>query len=482
VTASRIPPHSVEAEAALLGALILTPVNIPSVAALVRPEDFYKPSHGHLYAALVDLHGHGEPVDVTMVAEALRRAGVLDGIGGAAGIRSIVADCPASSHAAAYAETVATLSHRRRVIGVGAEIVEAGYDLGGEVDSSRLVELVRFVADTDPAVTRRRRGYVPGGAFVLDAPERVPAVWGAGDEVAWASGEPLLLVGPQGVGKTTIAQQLALARIGLLPKVLGWPVQPGAGRVLYIAADRPEQARRSFRRMVCPENRPILDELLVVWRGPLAHELARRPRQLAEMAAEQEADTVVVDSLKDVAVKLTDDEVGATVNRAFQEAVADGIEVAGLHHQRKEQRGAGKPKALADVYGSTWITAGCGSVLLLWGEPGDPVVDLTHLKQPAVEVGPVKVLHDQETGTSSLLERVDAYALLRAASGGLTVIEAATTLYGPQHTPNEREKTRRQLDRLVRTGQALKDPGSRGGGSDRDPSRYYLAAPAEVPA
>jgi len=52
-----------------------------------------------------------------------------------------------------------------------------------------------------------------GGAFILDAPKDVPAVWG--------EGEPLILAGPSGVGKTTLAQQLVLARLGLAGPVLG---------------------------------------------------------------------------------------------------------------------------------------------------------------------------------------------------------------------------------------------------------------------
>jgi hypothetical protein len=58
-----------------------------------------------------------------------------------------------------------------------------------------------------------------------------------------------------------------------------------------------------------------------------------------------------MDSLKDAAVKLVDDEVGGNVNRAIQHCNAQGVDVAVLHHQRKGERGE-KPTTLADVYGS----------------------------------------------------------------------------------------------------------------------------------
>ena len=89
--------------------------------------------------------------------------------------------------------------------------------------------------------------------------------------------------------------------------------------------------------------------------------------------------------------------MGGNVNRAVQYVVVEGIEVVGLHHQRKGQGGA-KPNGLEDVYGSTWLTAGMGSVVLLWGAAGDPNVELRHLKQPVAEVGPLRIEHDQLTG------------------------------------------------------------------------------------
>lgn len=90
------------------------------------------------------------------------------------------------------------------------------------------------------------------GSLVLDEPTGVPAVWGHGDEVLWPMGEPCLLCAPQGVGKTTLAQQVALARAEIAGRgeLLGLPVTPDTRRVLYIAADRPRQAFRSMRRMV----------------------------------------------------------------------------------------------------------------------------------------------------------------------------------------------------------------------------------------
>lgn len=302
------------------------------------------------------------------------------------------------------------------------------------------------------------RGPLDGATFVFDAAEDVPAVWGRDQQVAWAEGEGLMLVGPDGVGKTALQQQLVLARIGLRAEVLGLPVRPAEAPVLYIAADRPPQAARSLRRMVAEDDRAALAERLIVWKGPLPFDLATEPAELARFAKRLGVNDVFIDALKDVALDLSKDETGSRVNRALQETIAAGIEVCAAHHQRKEQNGGAKPRKLADVYGSRWLTAGMGSVVLLWGEAGDLVVDVSHLKQPAEDIGPFRVLHDHRAGSSTVYHPLDLEELVAKTYGGLTAKAAATALYGSEKpAANEVEKARRRLEGLVAKGTVYKD-------------------------
>jgi replicative DNA helicase len=295
-----------------------------------------------------------------------------------------------------------------------------------------------------------------GAAFAFDEPADVPSLCGEEQAVAWAAGEGLMVVGPDGVGKTALQQQLLLARIGLRDGLLGFPVEPAERPVLYVAADRPRQAARSLRRMVSDSDRRILQKRLIVWKGPLPFDVTAKPSALARFVAEYGAGDLFIDALKDVALDLTKDEAGSRVNRAFQEVIASGVELCVSHHQRKEQPASAKvakPKRLADVYGSRWLTAGMGSVLLLWGEPGDLVVELSHLKQPAEDVGPLRVLHDHRAGSSSVFHPVDLEQLVTQTFGGLTPRQAATALYGSEKPgPNEIEKARRRLESLVGKG------------------------------
>ena len=313
-----------------------------------------------------------------------------------------------------------------------------------------------------------------GDTFVLDDPAELEPVWGSGEDVLWASGEATFIVSPTGAGKTTVGVQLVSALIGIDSELLGWPIQATTRPVLYLAMDRPRQIRRAMRRVFGEQHREALADRLKVREGPLPLDLGRVPEALVETALAAGAGTVILDSLKDAAVKLTDDEVGGNINRAIQLCVVAGIEVLVLHHQRKGQGGA-KPTTLEDVYGSTWITAGAGSVILLWGAAGDLLVELSHLKQPAATVGPLTVEHDHEAGRTSVFRGVaDPLVVLRDSSSGITALELARLMFEKaEPSDNQRKKAQRQLDRLVRDGHAHRDDGGRSETGQKTPARYH---------
>jgi hypothetical protein len=98
---------------------------------------------------------------------------------------------------------------------------------------------------------------------------------------------------------------------------------------------RGDAVRRSFHRIVGEEHRAQLHEHLTVWQGPPPGDLAKYPSLLLELCKQACADAVIVDSLKDAAVGLSADEVGAGYNRARQNACAAGVQVLELHHLRK---------------------------------------------------------------------------------------------------------------------------------------------------
>src|SRR5438067_3372008 len=130
----RIPPHNLEAEESLLGAMLLSGDAIASAVNIhLSTEDFYKPLHGHIYDAICTLYAQGEPVDPVTVAEELRRADLHDLVGGLPSLLSLEARTPATSNAARYARIVEDHALLRRLIGVAGEIAEMGYELPDDV-------------------------------------------------------------------------------------------------------------------------------------------------------------------------------------------------------------------------------------------------------------------------------------------------------------------------------------------------------------
>ncbi|MGP4056637.1 AAA family ATPase [Mycobacterium sp. 4D054] len=327
---------------------------------------------------------------------------------------------------------------------------------------------------------------ITGAEFILDQPSDVPAIWGQGRQVMWAEGEALMIAGGQGLGKTTLAGLLLRALLGIGDgKVLGLPVADTGCRVLYLAMDRPSQASRSMARQFAEADRAVLARRVKFWKGPPPRDLAANPTLLARMAEHYNAGVVIVDSLKDAAVRLSEDAVGAQWNRARQHLLQQGRQLLELHHTVKRGPQGAPVAGVADIYGSTWLTSGCGSIVLLSGEPGDPIVKFKHVKQPAEEVGPYRLLHDQAAGEFSIEHSVDLVELVRATGvEGLTAREAAVAVAEkPQPGRADVEKARRRLDQMTAAGVLVRvdgraggGDGRRGGAGGRQSTAWFLAA------
>jgi hypothetical protein len=303
----------------------------------------------------------------------------------------------------------------------------------------------------DPAA-----GYlVPAGTFLKTLPDKPEPVWGAGDVVLWAQGEALMIAGSPGLGKTTLAGQLVRARLGYQASVLDLPVMEG-GRLLYLMMDRPQQIARRLLQQFTVEELDDLDSRMELGVGPPPQDMARFPDLLLDLCTRAKADTVVVDSLKDAAIGLVEDEVGAGWNRARQLAVAAGVEVLELHHLVKRGANGRDPEALADVYGSGHLTSGAGSVLVLLGDAGSPIVKARHLKPVAEPFGPVDLVHDHARGVTTVHHRVDLLELV-AITRVQTVRTAACQLFDTDKPkPAELERARRKLEQLVAAGKVHK--------------------------
>src|SRR5271167_3442059 len=129
----RVPPHDLDAEESLLGAMLLSRDAIASAMEMCGAEDFYKPAHAHVFAAISALYARGEPADPVTVADELRRSGTLESVGDPSLLLSLQVNTPSTANAGHYAHIVEEHALLRRLVSVAGEIAELGYSVPEDV-------------------------------------------------------------------------------------------------------------------------------------------------------------------------------------------------------------------------------------------------------------------------------------------------------------------------------------------------------------
>lgn len=125
-----IPPQNTDAEASLLGALLIDSDAIVKVADMVSRDDFYDPKHQRVYEAISQLYEKHSPIDVLTLSDQLKNSGFLDFVGGSAYLTELTNYVPTASHVEQYADIVAQKALRRRLIKASQDIITLGYDEG----------------------------------------------------------------------------------------------------------------------------------------------------------------------------------------------------------------------------------------------------------------------------------------------------------------------------------------------------------------
>lgn len=133
LTQNRIPPHNIDAEESVLGALLLDREAASDVAEFLKAEHFYKESNGLVYEAMLELYQEREPIDVVTVANKLKKNKTLVKVGGAMYLSDLANKVPTSAHIEHYGRIIKDASTKRGLISAASRLTESAFDDGREI-------------------------------------------------------------------------------------------------------------------------------------------------------------------------------------------------------------------------------------------------------------------------------------------------------------------------------------------------------------
>ncbi|MCS7058563.1 MAG: replicative DNA helicase [Meiothermus sp.] len=133
-TEGRVPPHNLDAEASLLGAVLLDSEVLDRLEGYITAEAFYKEAHRKIWEAMVGLRARREPIDLVTVSEALRQAGELESVGGLSYLVGLSENTPTAAYAEFYGRIVAEKWTLRKLIAAAGEAMRMAYEEEGSLE------------------------------------------------------------------------------------------------------------------------------------------------------------------------------------------------------------------------------------------------------------------------------------------------------------------------------------------------------------
>ena len=221
MAAARLPPHNVEAEQSVLGSLLIDPEAILKVNPFLRPEDFYRETHGLTYKGIIELHERRQPADFVTLCDELERRGQLEQVGGPSYLTSLINAVPTSAHVQHYGRIVERTAMLRRLISAASEISNMAYERGDDEDKilDQAEQLIFGVAQR-----RIERQLVPLRKILGDYYDRIEYLYThRGETVGVPTGfidldrllggfqpaDLIIVAGRPGTGKTSMALTIA---------------------------------------------------------------------------------------------------------------------------------------------------------------------------------------------------------------------------------------------------------------------------------
>lgn len=339
------PPQALDAECAVLAAMMLTPEAASRAAALLTPEAFYRTAHATIFRSLVAIASRGERADLVTLCDELRQRGELEVIGGPPTISHVLEYATATANLEQHARIVSD-AHRRRLTQRAAdrlsELARTGEVPVGEAWERCKEEMEQAAAPVSGT-----------GISYLDMSTPAPPIeWIV---PGWLARREVCVMGASaGTGKSTTWADLCIGVATGRPWLSTMQLAAGqTGPVLYLDEEQgEEEVKRLFQRLYGVQSHPNLHIASMQGLTLASDAGARRIEQEAErlhpilIAMDTAADFFAGIDLNDLA------QVTETFTRLFRLRDKFGATVALLTHYRKSTKDDGDLLALERIFGS----------------------------------------------------------------------------------------------------------------------------------
>ncbi len=217
-----MPPHSLEAEQSVLGAMVIDKDAINTAIEILKPEDFYREANKEIFETIIELYNRNEPVDLITLSEELKRRDTLENIGGLTYLANLSSGVSTTVNTKYYCKIVEEKSILRRLITSCHDIIAKSYEDNEEVNSI-IEQAEKNIFDITQG--RNREGFVPIKDALLESFSKIEEMAAKGDGITGLTtgfvdldnklsglqkSDLVLLAARPSMGKTALGLNIAL--------------------------------------------------------------------------------------------------------------------------------------------------------------------------------------------------------------------------------------------------------------------------------